>query len=144
MTRINRSLIKAIPTALQESLGYYPDILFYQHNSKEYKEKLTRLAHARFIYSDGYTLRRAGFLRFSFESIKGMLGFINHCEGQKVQLSLQKFAFYGYLNSFPQKNLSGLKHHGLSHNYIHLVSQSRNSQNSALIQTILINFYVDN
>lgn len=144
MTRINKALIKAIPTASQESLGYYPDILFYQHDCKEYKEKLTRLAQARFIYSDGYTIRRAGFLRFAFESIKGMLGFINHCEEQKVRLSLQKFAFYGYLNSYPQKNLSGLERHGLSRDYIHLVSQARNSQNSAIIQADLINFYVAN
>lgn len=143
MSYTKKTLISKIPKKYRESLGYYPDVIFYQHKQREYGQKLQLLSQAQFIYTDGYRLRPAGMFRFAYESFKGFLGFTNHCQTEKVQLSLQKFAFYGYLKGYQQQQLTKLQRHGLQPDNIQLVSKPRSSQTSATIQSTLIRYYLE-
>jgi hypothetical protein len=144
MVYINEILIKKINNKYRDSLGYYPDILFYQHNKEQYENALRLLAKARYIYTDGYSFKPVGLFTYLFQSFKGLLGLTNYCEAPKVQMALQKFAFYGYLKGYPQDELVNLESHGLPQDYRKLVSGKIDSQTSARIQEQLITFYLEN
>lgn len=141
MSRINRELIRNIPTLLQDPLGFYPDMLVYQHNNQQYQTLWQELSQSRFIYTDGYDIRPTNFLRYGFETFKGWFGFTNHCQENIVQLSLQKFAYYGYLSGFSQNTISQMEHYPLPYTYQNLVGKSPAAQTSKDIQTHLINYY---
>ncbi len=143
MGHTNRVLIQRINPDYRDSLGYFPDTLFYKHDTIQYQQKIARLAEASYFYSDGYSLRTANIFRYLFESVKGWLGFSNHCQQEKVQLALRKFVYYGYLQGYsqPQAQLQNL---GIDSDYLNLVSRPRTNENSQQIQNKLIQFYVEN
>jgi hypothetical protein len=143
MALINKLLVKKILRKYRALLGYYPDILFYKHNQRQYQDKLNSLVAAKYIYANGYDLRRVGIITYFFQWLKGLIGLTNYCQEQKIQLSLQKFVYYGYLRGYQQNNLDKLEPLGLSLYYRQLVSQPRNDQTSALIQQELINSYIE-
>ncbi|CDZ78828.1 hypothetical protein BN59_03142 [Legionella massiliensis] len=143
MSHTNRRLIDRIPPDYRDYLGYYPDTLFYQHDSIQYRQKLARLAQASYLYSDGYTVKSASYFRYLFESFKGWFGFTNHCQPEKAQLALRKFTFYGYLRGYtqPQGRLQKL---GIDAEFLELVSRPRTSENSQELQNKLIEFCIEN
>lgn len=142
MSPINRALIKKFPGASRKALGYYPDMLVYQHDSHQYQTHWQQLSQSPFIYTNGYDMRPAGYLRYAFETVKGWLGLHNHCQENCVQLSLQKFAYYGYLRGFSQDFATNMHNYPLSPTYRNLITQSHSEQISADIQAQLISYYV--
>ncbi|STX27880.1 Uncharacterised protein [Legionella beliardensis] len=141
MSYLNHRLINAIPTHAKKAFGYYPDMIVYQHNNSEYREHWQKLAKAKYIYTDGYDLKPIGPVSYLFEVIKGWLGFTNHCEPRHVQLSLGKFAYYGYLQGFSQ-HLQQLAHYKLPSDYLTLVQKPRENTISKALQDLLINYYL--
>ncbi|MGQ3887905.1 hypothetical protein ACQUW5_02590 [Legionella sp. CNM-1927-20] len=142
MSRLNYQLINNIPNYYKNALGYYPDMLVYQHNAKQYAQHWQRLIQAKYIYTNGYDLKPVGFFRYAFESFKGALGFNNHCEPQKVQLSLCKFAYYGYLNNYSQNYLQKpLALYQIPEEYLELVKKPREAATSKALQNLLIHYY---
>jgi hypothetical protein len=142
MTYIDETIIKKIPNKYRESLGYYPDTLFYKLNQAEYQKELQLLAKASYIYSDGYRLKPVGIFTYFFQSLKGLFGLTNYCEAPKVQMALRKLAYYGYLKQYPQGELVNLESH-LPEDYRHFVSEQRTTETSAIIQDKLIKFYIE-
>ncbi|KTC81404.1 hypothetical protein [Legionella brunensis] len=143
MPRINQDLLERIPEEKRWYLGYYPDVLLYQDDKHEYSEAIYHLANAKYLYANGYNIRPASTLRYAFEAFKGWLGFNNHCETQKVQLGLYKFAYYGYLKGYPQGALHSLQRHGVSEQFIRQFSSPRKNDVTQKIQNDLIKFYAD-
>jgi|GEM_PF-4606039 len=135
MQFINQKLIGEIPRQYRKTAGYYPDMMLYQHNENDYIALWQAIAATKFVYTDGYGLRPAGLVRFVFETVKGWLGFTNHCLHETVQLSLRKFAYYGYL-----KNYSAHYVNGIPNKYIDLIRISRNPETSKAIQEHLIKY----
>lgn len=143
MSHTNRVLIQQINPLYRDHLGYFPDTLFYQHDNVQYQQKIAGLARASYLYSDGYSLKTVGAMRYYFETFKGLFGYTNHCQIEKIQLALRKFAYYGYLQNYqqPQAQLQSL---GIDTDYLHLVSMPRTNETSQQIQSKLIQFYVEN
>ena len=133
-----------LPKKYRNSLGYYPDILFYQASRNDYEEKLKELSKSWFIYSNGYNLEPVGLFTYLFQSFKGWLGFTNYCQPERVLMSLQKFAFFGHLRGYPQGQLNNLTSYGLSEEYIKLVSSPKSPVTSMVIQYQLIEYYMQN
>ncbi|STX50395.1 Uncharacterised protein [Legionella busanensis] len=145
MSKLNYHLLNNIPSYYRNALGYYPDMLVYQHNAKQYEQHWQKLIHAKYIYTNGYNLKPVGILRYTFELFKGWLGYNNHCEPQKVQLSLCKFAYYGYLNNYSQNVLQQpLTSYKIPEQYLKLVKNSRNAATSKTLQDLLISYYRSN
>ncbi|ASQ46397.1 hypothetical protein clem_09235 [Legionella clemsonensis] len=123
-------------------MGFYPDVLLYLDDEKEYQAEILRLAAARYLYTDGFDIRPASFLRYAFETFKGWLGLGNHCQQEKIQLGLLKFAYYGYLKGFSQERLSLLPFQQISASLFTYLCAPRTNQITEILQNSLIRFYV--
>ncbi|WP_419420137.1 hypothetical protein ACNVED_02255 [Legionella sp. D16C41] len=142
MSFLNYYLINKIPNYYKKALGYYPDMLVYQHNATQYAAQWQSLIQAKYIYTNGYDLKPVSIFRYAFEIFKGWLGFNNHCEQQKVKLSLCKFAYYGYLQNYSQSHLQQpLLYCNLPTEYLTLVQKPRDGATSKALQTLLIKYY---
>ncbi|WP_131783478.1 hypothetical protein [Legionella gresilensis] len=142
MSKLNYHLLNNIPSDYRSALGYYPDMLVYQHNARQYEQQWQKLIRAKYIYTNGYNLKPVGMFRYAFESFKGWLGYNNHCEPQKVQLSLCKFAYYGYLNNYSQNALQKpFTSYKIPEQYLRLVKNPRDTATSKALQDLLINYY---
>ncbi|MDP1602624.1 MAG: hypothetical protein Q8M03_05110 [Legionella sp.] len=143
MSYLNYDLINSIHEDDRQVFGYYPDMLVYQHDASQYEAKWRQLATSSYIYTDGYDLKPVGLLRFCFESVKGWFGFTNHCREHLVQLSLRKFAYYGYLQGYSQNTALSLTNYPFPILYQDLIQNPRTNQRSKEIQTHLVNYYVE-
>lgn len=139
MSIINKIAMGRIPKAYRSVMGYYPDVILYEYSQNQFESKWQQLARANYIYTDGYKLRSAGRWRYYFESFKGWLGFTNHCDEHLVQLSLRKFAYYGYLKGYrPHETI--IKY-PLPHRFQQLACQNWSSEVSTELQKDLLNYY---
>lgn len=143
MSCINQALIKGLPAKHKEVLGFYPDLLVFQHNAEQYQTHWDELAGAKYLYTTGYVTRPASAWRYAFESFKGWLGFNNHCKKEKVQISLQKLAYYGYLKGY-SGFLSDPTHYPLPESFLELIRNPRANDISKAIQTALTSYFVEN
>ncbi|WP_133129066.1 hypothetical protein [Legionella quinlivanii] len=139
MSIINKIAMGRIPKAYRSVMGYYPDLILYECNQNQFESKWQQLARADYIYTEGYKLRSAGRWRYYFESLKGWFGFTNHCDEHLVQLSLRKFAYYGYLKGYRTRET--ILKHPLPQRFQQLVNQNYSSEISAELQRNLLNYY---
>lgn len=139
MTSINLIAKNRIPESYRSVVGFYPDVILFQLNQHQFQTKWQQLARAPYIYTNGFSLRPAGWFRYYFESFKGWLGFTNHCNPQLLQLSLRKLAYYGYLHGY--QPIHQIVKYPLGSGFLSVVNQERNPANSLQLQTDLINYY---
>lgn len=144
MSLINARLLHAIPEYLRKSAVYYPDILLFQHDRDQYLAHWHLLSQSKYIYTNGIVIRPANWFEYIFQSFTGWLGFSNHCQAQKVQLSLQKLAYFGYVSGYPQTYLASMNQNPIEPGFLKHVLKSRNNESTQYLQNQLLNQYIGN
>ena len=109
-----RTPISKIPQHLWGIMQYYPDVFLFQLNEVQYEQLWQKLLYSKYLYTDGYEIRPASWLRYAFESFKGWLGFVNNCHEGTISYVLNKLAYFGYSNSYAQPELTAMKGYKLS------------------------------
>ena len=102
--RLNSSIIRHS----QEGLAYLPDFIIYDLDEREYQnfwQKIKEHPQNR-LYTNGLQVYKVGRLQALFQSFKGWLGFENHCQANKVELTLAKIAYHGYLKGYQSTDFS--------------------------------------
>lgn len=123
---------------------YRPDFIIYDFDEAEYwtfwknikKHPISRL------YTDGIQVFRVSWLQYLFQTIKGWLGFENHCQANKVEMTLAKIAYQGYLKGFHIKNQFNFEPPILSERFESLLNTRRENKNSAELQELLLSYYI--
>ncbi|MFJ1267499.1 hypothetical protein ACD661_02890 [Legionella lytica] len=141
---IRYDLLFKLPQYLLGYLVYYPDILPFQHNKAQYFQHWSSLATSKYIYTNGYVIEPTNWFMYAFQSFKGWLGLDNHCQKEKIQFSLEKLAYYGYLQGYDQSVARQMNHYSLPADYLDLVDtniQPKNRKTTNIIQLRLIQDY---
>ena len=132
----------------RNALYFYPDVLDYQFNRRQYQGAWAKLHQERggYLIVKHGQLDSVGWLRYSFERVKGWFGFSNNCLPTKVKMAAQKLAYFGYLNEFNQGTvldvISGWAHqYQPEQAFIERCKKNRNIDDSSHLQEQLIAFY---
>lgn len=141
MPYLNEELLGRIPGYLEKDMKYYPDILLYQLNQAQYSSMWERLSSSKYLYTDGYVVRKTNWFMKVFQSFKGWLGFENHCHPEKISYNLNKLAYYGYTQRFRQPSFSLASGHSLSAEIRDLVVKDYDDATTAQLQRTLVNAY---
>ncbi len=142
MSYINTRLLVSIPEYLRKAAVFYPDILLFQHDRVQYEAHWNMLSTSKYLYTNGVVIKPTNWFYFTLQSIKGYFGFENHCKTEKIQLSLQKLAYYGYLKGYPQ-NLS-MTHFPLDERFQSHAVKPRNDESTQYLQMQMMNYYFGN
>jgi hypothetical protein len=128
----------------EEGLVYLPDFMIYDIDEREYKAFWHGIRNhpQNRLYTDGLQIYRAGWLQSLFQSFKGWLGFDNHCDPNKVQMTLAKIAYYGYLRGFHPVEFEEYHPSIISDRFKTLIHCERNNQNSVELQQLLMSYYI--
>lgn len=142
-------ILKLLSEKKFKTLSFYPDFLPYQMDKATYWQiwqQINDKTQGSYLYSDGITVKRVGFLQYAFETIAGWFGLSNYCDSSLIQLSLKKISYYGYVHGFntpelfePQQEWD--KSYKLSGDYVNNVLCPRNDINSAQLQNELLKDY---
>ncbi|MCL9685271.1 hypothetical protein [Legionella maioricensis] len=127
-----------------EGLVYLPDFMIYTIDEREYKAFWHGIkSHPQNrLYTDGLQVYRVNWLQSLFQLFKGWLGFDNHCDPNKVEMTLAKIAYYGYLRGFHPVEFEEYAPSIISDRFKALISSERNNQNSAELQQLLMSYYL--
>lgn len=81
---------------------YRPDFMVHEWTETEYQRfwACIKSASTKALYTDGLKIYPVGWFWSTFEWLKGLLGFENHCQANKVELTLAKIAYQGYLRGY--------------------------------------------
>ncbi|WP_133135123.1 hypothetical protein [Legionella rowbothamii] len=118
---IRHDLLFKLPQYLLSHLVYYPDIIPFQHNEAQYSQHWNLLTKSKYIYTNGYVIEPTNWFMYAFQSFKGWLGLNNHCQTEKVQFSLEKLAYYGYLRGYDQSPARKMHYYPIPTDYLDLV-----------------------
>ncbi|KGP62504.1 hypothetical protein EP47_10995, partial [Legionella norrlandica] len=127
-----------------KGIAYLPDFIIYDIDEKEYQlfwNELTKHPRNQ-LYTDGIQIYKVSWLQSLFQRFKGWLGFENHCQPNKVELTLAKIAYHGYLRGYDPKELNSINPPLVSERFMKLVSSSRNNNNSFSLQQLLITYFL--
>ena len=141
MPYLNKELLGRIPFYYRKDMRYYPDILLYQLNQTQYSSLWGRLSSSKYLYTDGYVVRKTNWFMKIFQSLKGWLGFENHCHPEKISYALNKLAYYGYTQRFRQPSFSLASGYSLSAEIQDLVVKSYDDVTTGQLQRVLVNAY---
>lgn len=97
--RLTPSLIRHLK---RRHLVYRPDFMVHEWTETEYQRfwAYIKSASTKALYTDGLKIYPVGWFWSTFEWLKGLLGFENHCQANKVELTLAKIAYQGYLRGY--------------------------------------------
>lgn len=125
---------------------YRPDFIIYDFNKEDYLDFWADISKKprEYLYTDGINVAQVSWFRVAFESFKGWLGFDNHCHPAKIDMTLAKIAYVGYLNGFHSDALNHLSPPPLSKRFIHLINQPKSDTHSKELQDLLISHYKNN
>lgn len=140
---IRYDLLFKFPTHLLSYLVYYPDVIPFQHNKTQYFQHWHSLTTSKYIYTNGYVIEPTNWFMYAFQSFKGWFGLDNHCQIEKVQFSLEKLAYYGYLRAYDQSIIKKMRHYPLPADYLDLVDTNTRSKNPTTINTLQCRLIVD-
>lgn len=128
----------------QEGIVYLPDFMIYNTDEREYRNFWNRIRNhpQNRLYTDGLQVYRVNWLQSLFQSIKGWLGFDNHCDPNKVEITLAKIAYYGYLRGFHPVEFEEYNLPIISDRFKTLINSERNNQNSVELQQLLMSYYL--
>ncbi|CAM2821019.1 Uncharacterised protein [Legionella steigerwaltii] len=122
-----------------------PDFLIYDFDEIEYQTFWQEIASSprKRLYTDGVDVFRVNWLRHLFESFKGWLGFENHCHPNRVEMTLGKIAYAGYVKGFKAPVLQqGTDAFPISSHFIELVNSPRTNQISSDLQHLLMSYFI--
>ncbi|MDR3502532.1 MAG: hypothetical protein P4L79_08110 [Legionella sp.] len=81
---------------------------------------------------------------YAFQSFKGWIGLDNHCQTEKIQFSLEKLAYYGYLRGYDQSIVRQMHYYPLPADYLDLVDTNTQAKNpkttNALQQRLILDY----
>ncbi|QLZ67592.1 hypothetical protein FOLKNPGA_00365 [Legionella sp. PC1000] len=124
---------------------HLPDFLIYDFDEDEYRMFWREIASCprQRLYTDGVDVFQVSWFRTLFESFKGWLGFENHCHPNRIEMTLGKIAYAGYLKGFKSKELSKCNDgFPISTNFIRLVHLPRTNQTSNELQQLLVSYFI--
>ncbi|HHF0580271.1 TPA: hypothetical protein ACPHXX_002509 [Legionella anisa] len=124
---------------------HLPDFLIYDFDKDEYQMFWREIASCprQRLYTDGIDVFQVSWFRTLFESFKGWLGFENHCHSDRIEMTLGKIAYAGYLKGFKSKELSKSSDgFPISTNFIRLVNLPRTNQTSNELQQLLVSYFI--
>lgn len=140
--------------AERKRLELYPDTIPYDYTEDEYTrlwEKLNNAKRGHYFYTDGYKVKRVSYARSLWEQFRGFFGFTNRCQPQRVKMTLQKIAYFGYIKGYDQTPLDnipnwGVKSYRLNELFRINVSKSKNrtNTNTENLQNHLAHYYLEN
>lgn len=131
-----------VPKHLQGKLEYYPEFLPFALNQVQYTQLWHQLASCKYLYTNGYEIRPTNWLMYQFQWFKGWIGYENHCQPEKISLTLNKLVYFGYTKQFPQPNISLLKGARISSRICVLTLSQYSAETTALFQTELVKSFV--
>jgi tetratricopeptide (TPR) repeat protein len=125
---------------------YRPDFICYDMDNREYQQFWSEIKdHPKGqLYTDGIQVVKVSWLRSIFEAFKGWLGFENHCQTNKVEMTLAKVAYHGYLKGYRPNTFQQLNQPLISDRFQSLVNADRTNANSATLQHLLMSYYISN
>ena len=128
----------------EEGMAYLPDFEIYDLHEGEYQtfwNKIRKHPQNR-LYTDGVQVYRASWLQSFFQSFKGWLGFDNHCQTNKVELTLAKIAYHGYLRGFRSVDFDNYSPTLISERFKTLINSTRDNKKSAELQKVMMTYYL--
>lgn len=142
MSLTREDLLWSLPEHSRDYLVYYPDILLFHHNVLQYEHDWKTLAQSKYLYTNGYQIQPTNWFFYAFQTVKGWFGFENYCDQKKINYTLKKFAFYGYLCGYSQTALASMNYYPIQPSYLDRVTGPKTEQTTHLLQTQLISDYV--
>ncbi len=140
--RLARHIVKQYE---EKGTIHLPDFHIYDFEEYEYQafwREITSYPRQR-LYTDGVDVFRVSWFRTVFESFKGWLGFENHCHPNRVEMTLAKIAYAGYIKGFKSSELNKSKEgFPISMHFIGLVNLKRTNQTSKILQRLLMSYFV--
>lgn len=124
---------------------HLPDFLIYDFEEYEYQKFWREIASypRQRLYTDGVDVFRVSWFRTVYESFKGWLGFENHCHPNRVEMTLAKIAYAGYIKGFKSNELNQSKEEfPISKHFIGLANLKRTNQTSKTLQRLLMSYFV--
>lgn len=120
---------------------YLPDFMIYDINAEEYQSFWNGLKNHPIgqLYTDGVHVYKANWFVQLVQQIKGWFGFENRCDPHKVELTLAKIAYQGYLKGF---NSQKLPVQLMSTAFQNLIHSNRTNQHSATLQNLIMSYYI--
>jgi hypothetical protein len=139
--KLNRNTIQGFK---ESGLVYVPDFIIYEMDEHEYHTFWQDLKdHPREqLYTDGIQIHKVSWLQSVFQSFKGWLGFENHCQTNKVEMTLAKIAYVGYLKGFQPPKMDDYPHRLVSTQFKTLLNQKRTDHTTATIQRLMTSYYI--
>lgn len=128
----------------ERGIVYLPDFICYDMDEIEYQTFWHEInGHPKGqLYTDGIQVIRVSWLRSLFETFKGWLGFENHCQENKVEMTLAKVAYHGYLRGFHPKTFQQVNPPLISERFRSLINAERTNSNSASLQQLLMSYFI--
>lgn len=125
---------------------YRPDFICYDMDDREYQQFWNEIKdHPKGqLYTDGIRVVKVSWIRSIFEAIKGWFGFENHCQVNKVEMTLAKVAYHGYLKGYRPNTFQQVNCPLISDRFQSLVNAERTNTNSAALQHLLMSYYITN
>ncbi|STY28174.1 Uncharacterised protein [Legionella wadsworthii] len=141
------ALAKSIAEQYQEKgIVHLPDFIIYQFDEVEYqlfwRTLMSTPRHK--LYTDGFNVFRVNWFWQIFESFKGWLGFVNHCHPERIEMTLAKIAYAGYLKGFKSKELNeSTTQFPVSMRFIKLINNDRTNEASKELQRLLMEYFIN-
>ncbi|PWY57549.1 hypothetical protein DGG96_00155 [Legionella qingyii] len=124
---------------------HLPDFVIYDFDEEEYQtfwREITSYPRQR-LYTDGIDVFQVSWFRTIFESFKGWLGFENHCHPNRIEMTLAKVAYTGYIKGFKSKELNkSTDGFPISSRFIKLTNLSRTNETSGELQRLLMGYFI--
>lgn len=123
---------------------YLPDFIVYELDKDQYLTFWNSIKTHPIdqLYTDGLQVVKVSKLTALFESFKGWLGFDNHCQTNKVEMTLAKIAYYGYLKGFHTKGDLDFIPSPHFERFKSLIPLPRDNETSKELQQCLMAYYL--
>ncbi|WP_298626388.1 hypothetical protein [uncultured Legionella sp.] len=128
----------------EDGTAYHPDFIIYDIDETEYRTFWTNMSTTprNRLYTDGVQVIQVSWWQSLVQSIKGWLGFENRCASDKIEMTLAKIAYHGYIKGFNSQQIKALMPSLISQRFESLITQPRNNQHSAELQYLLMSYYI--
>lgn len=133
----------AIRNHMDEGIVYLPDFIVYDMDETDYRQFWQAIhQHPRAqLYTDGVQVYQVSWLQSIFQRFKGWLGFENHCHPKKVEMTLAKIAYFGYLRGYKSDEFTQLNPPVLSGQFKDLALKTRSDQTTEVLQSRLLGYF---
>jgi hypothetical protein len=128
---------------INEGTVYLPDFIIYDMDEEDYQSFWHSISsHPKEqLYTDGVQIYKVSWIQSLFQRFKGWLGFENHCHPKKVDLTLAKVAYIGYLHGFKSDDFAKLNPPLISKSFMDSLLKTRNEQTTTELQHQFITYF---